>query len=96
MSNQNQKQIYRIEAILCAQYQNSITKVILFAKLFRLFEVTETVSGIYLMMEYAPGGELFVRLAECGSYTEHEAKPIFAQIASAVQYMVISLDIDYL
>ena len=46
------------------------------------------------MMEYAPGGELFVRLAECGSYTEHEAKPIFAQIASAVQYMVISLDID--
>ena len=55
---------------------------------FRLFEVTETVSGIYLMMEYAPGGELFVRLAECGSYTENEAKPIFAQIASAVQYMV--------
>ena len=48
------------------------------------------------MMEYAPGGELFVRLAECGSYTEHEAKPIFAQIASAVQYMVISLDIDYI
>ena len=47
------------------------------------------------MMEYAPGGELFVRLAECGSYTEHEAKPIFAQIASAVQYMVISLDIHY-
>ena len=47
------------------------------------------------MMEYAPGGELFVRLAECGSYTEHEAKPIFAQIASAVQYMVIFLDIDY-
>ena len=40
------------------------------------------------MMEYAPGGELFVRLAECGSYTEYEAKPIFAQIASAVQYMV--------
>ena len=47
------------------------------------------------MMEYAPGGELFVRLAECGSYTEHEAKPIFAQIASAVQYMVIYIDIDY-
>ena len=40
------------------------------------------------MMEYAPGGELFVRLAETGSYTELEARPIFAQIASAVQYMV--------
>ena len=50
--------------------------------------MTETISGIYLMMEYAPGGELFVRIAEAGSYTELEAKPIFAQIASAVQYMV--------
>lgn len=39
-------------------------------------------------MEYAPGGELFVRLAEIGSYTESEAKPIFAQIASAIHYMV--------
>ena len=40
------------------------------------------------MMEYAPGGELFVRLAEVGRYSEQEAKPIFAQIASAVEYMV--------
>ena len=55
---------------------------------YRLFEVTETMTGIYLMMEYAPGGELFVRLAEIGSYTESEAKPIFAQIASAIHYMV--------
>ncbi len=56
--------------------------------MFRLFEVTETVGGIYLMMEFAPGGELFVRLAENGSYHESEAKAIFAQIASAVEYMV--------
>jgi len=55
--------------------------------LIRLFEVTETISGIHLMMEYALGGELFVRIAESGSYSELEAKPIFAQIASAVQYM---------
>ena len=56
--------------------------------MLRLFEVTETISGIHLMMEYALGGELFVRIAESGSYSELEAKPIFAQIASAVQYMV--------
>ena len=47
------------------------------------------------MMEYAPGGELFVRIAECGSYTEMEAKPIFAQIASAVQYMVRKYNSKY-
>ena len=60
----------------------------MFFKILRLFEVTETISGIHLMMEYALGGELFVRIAESGSYSELEAKPIFAQIASAVQYMV--------
>ena len=39
-------------------------------------------------MEFAPGGELFARLTEEGPYGEQEAKGIFAQIASAVEYMV--------
>lgn len=39
-------------------------------------------------MEFAPGGELFARLTEEGPYAEQEARGIFAQIASAVEYMV--------
>ncbi len=36
----------------------------------------------------APKGELFARLSEEGPYKECQAKGIFAQIASAVEYMV--------
>ena len=49
----------------------------------------ETISGIHLILEYAHGGELFARLtSEKGPYKESEAKIVFAQIASAIQYMV--------
>ena len=48
----------------------------------------ETVTGIHLVMEMAPNGELFAKLSEDGPYREAQAKGIFAQIASAVQYMV--------
>jgi len=39
-------------------------------------------------MEMAPNGELFAKLSEEGPYKESQAKGIFSQIASAVQYMV--------
>lgn len=48
----------------------------------------ETVSGIHLVMEMAPNGELFAKLSEEGPYREAQAKGIFTQIASAVEYMV--------
>ena len=51
----------------------------------------ETVTGIHLVMEMAPNGELFVKLSEEGPYREAQAKGIFAQIASAVEYMVTFL-----
>lgn len=54
----------------------------------RLYEVSETVTAIHLIMEVAPGGELFAKLTEDGCYDEDHAKVIFAQIASAVYYMV--------
>jgi serine/threonine-protein kinase NIM1 len=54
-----------------------------------LYEVIETISGIHLILEYAHGGELFARLtSEKGPYKESEAKIVFAQIGSAIQYMV--------
>lgn len=45
-------------------------------------------TSIYLVMEMAPLGELFAKLSEEGGYSENQAKGIFAQVASAVQYMV--------
>lgn len=50
--------------------------------------MSETATGLQLIMEFAPGGELFARLTEEGYYDEDKAKVIFAQVASAISYMV--------
>lgn len=54
----------------------------------RLFEVIESYSKIHLVMEYAKGGELFNKISTEGRLTENEAKPLFFQVASAVQHLV--------
>nr|CAD7453968.1 unnamed protein product [Timema tahoe] len=55
--------------------------------IIRLYEVVETYSKIYLVMEYARGGELFNKLTTYGRFQECDAKPLFAQVISAVEYM---------
>uniref|UniRef100_A0A183BPA4 non-specific serine/threonine protein kinase n=1 Tax=Globodera pallida TaxID=36090 RepID=A0A183BPA4_GLOPA len=55
--------------------------------IIRLFEVVTTLSKMYLVMEYAGGGELYTYVHETGKLTEEVAKPIFAQIVSAVAHL---------
>uniref|UniRef100_A0A1I8AB50 non-specific serine/threonine protein kinase n=1 Tax=Steinernema glaseri TaxID=37863 RepID=A0A1I8AB50_9BILA len=55
--------------------------------IIRLFECVETLSRTYLVMEYAGGGELYDYINARGKITETEAKPIFAQLVSAVSHM---------
>ncbi|KAJ9580509.1 hypothetical protein L9F63_024313, partial [Diploptera punctata] len=55
--------------------------------IIRLYEVVETYSKIHLAMEYASGGELFNKITTVGRIAENEAKVVFAQVTSAVQYM---------
>lgn len=56
--------------------------------IIRLYEVIETPSKMFLAMEYAEGGELFHKVANGGRMPEDEARPIFAQLTSAVAHMV--------
>ncbi|KAF4533225.1 hypothetical protein B566_EDAN005140 [Ephemera danica] len=55
--------------------------------IIRLYEVVETYTRIHLVTEYASGGELYSRVTQAGRLSESEAKPIFAQLISAVSYM---------
>jgi hypothetical protein len=43
-------------------------------------------------MEYASGGELFNKITTGGKIAENEAKNLFAQVISAVQFMVSCLN----
>ncbi|KAK6120447.1 hypothetical protein DH2020_045811 [Rehmannia glutinosa] len=52
----------------------------------RLFEVIETPSHVYVVMEYMNSGELFYYLTENGKLHEDEARRFFQQIISGVEY----------
>ncbi|XP_026812339.1 serine/threonine-protein kinase NIM1-like isoform X1 [Rhopalosiphum maidis] len=65
----------------------SVMESIHHQNVIRLFEVIETYTKYYLIMEHAAAGELFKRLISEGRMHESEAKNIFSQIVLAVKHL---------
>ncbi|KAA3677940.1 MAP/microtubule affinity-regulating kinase [Paragonimus westermani] len=63
-----------------------IMKMLNHPNIVRLYEVIESDRHVYLVMEYAPNGEVFDYLVTNGRMKEKEARARFRQLVSAVEY----------
>jgi len=63
-----------------------IMKILKHPNIVELYEVIETEDTLYLIMEYASGGEVFDFLVEHGRMKEKVARQKFRHILSAVEY----------
>uniref|UniRef100_A0A673JG42 non-specific serine/threonine protein kinase n=1 Tax=Sinocyclocheilus rhinocerous TaxID=307959 RepID=A0A673JG42_9TELE len=52
--------------------------------LLQLYEVLETPSRLYLVLEFAGGGDVHTRISSGGKLSDQESKIVFAQILSAI------------
>ncbi|XP_052196721.1 SNF1-related protein kinase catalytic subunit alpha KIN10 [Diospyros lotus] len=74
-----------------------ILRLFMHPHIIRLYEVIETPTDIYVVMEYVKSGELFDYIVERGRLQEDEARKFFQQIISGVEYchrnMVVHRDL---
>jgi len=52
-----------------------------------LYEMFETKTKLFMVMELLTGGELFDRIVSKGSYSEKEASAVIRSVASAIDYL---------
>ncbi|KYN02334.1 PREDICTED: maternal embryonic leucine zipper kinase-like [Cyphomyrmex costatus] len=62
-------------------------KTLLHQHICRLYQVIETESHYFMVMEYCSGGELFDHIVEKNKLSESDSRRFFCQIVSAVAYM---------
>lgn len=73
-------------ALLSIEREIVIMKLIDHPNIMRLYDVWETSSELYLILEYVEGGELFDYLCNKGRLSTYEALGYFQQIISAIDY----------
>mmetsp|Transcript_34719 Transcript_34719/g.54227 ORF Transcript_34719/g.54227 Transcript_34719/m.54227 type:complete len:498 (+) Transcript_34719:68-1561(+) len=75
----------------------NVLKLFSHPHIIRLYEVIDTPTDIYVVMEYVSGGELFDYIVAKGRLSEEEARRFFQQIIAGVEYchkfMVVHRDL---
>ncbi|PKA66206.1 SNF1-related protein kinase catalytic subunit alpha KIN10 [Apostasia shenzhenica] len=93
----NRRKIKNMEMEEKVRREIKILRLFMHPHIIRLYEVIETHSDIYVVMEYVKSGELFDYIVEKGRLQENEARRFFQQIISGVEYchrnMVVHRDL---
>ncbi|GLT56537.1 hypothetical protein SLA2020_295720 [Shorea laevis] len=93
----NRRKIKNMEMEEKVRREIKILRLFMHPHIIRLYEVIETSTDIYVVMEYVKSGELFDYIVEKGRLQEDEARNFFQQIISGVEYchrnMVVHRDL---
>ncbi|XP_020273240.1 SNF1-related protein kinase catalytic subunit alpha KIN10-like [Asparagus officinalis] len=93
----NRRKIKNMEMEEKVRREIKILRLFMHPHIIRLYEVIETQTDIYVVMEYVKSGELFDYIVEKGRLQEDEARRFFQQIISGVEYchrnMVVHRDL---
>ncbi|KAK4279402.1 hypothetical protein QN277_011189 [Acacia crassicarpa] len=82
----NRRKIKNMEMEEKVRREIKILRLFMHPHIIRLYEVIETPTDIYVVMEYVKSGELFDYIVEKGRLQEDEARNFFQQIISGVEY----------
>ena len=69
-----------------ASQEAAILQKLSHPNIIQLFQVVDTDDQKFLFMEHMPGGHLFGYLRKNGPMAEADARPVFRQMTSAIQY----------
>ncbi|KAE8724842.1 SNF1-related protein kinase catalytic subunit alpha KIN11 [Hibiscus syriacus] len=93
----NRRKIKNMEMEEKVRREIKILRLFMHPHIIRLYEVIETATDIFVVMEYVKSGELFDYIVEKGRLQEDEARNFFQQIISGVEYchrnMVVHRDL---
>lgn len=93
----NRKKIQSMDMEEKVRREIKILKLFMHPHIIRLYEVIDTPTDIYVIMEYVQCGELFDYIVEKGRLLEDSARRFFQQILSGVEYchrnMVVHRDL---
>ncbi|KAH7852149.1 hypothetical protein Vadar_021167 [Vaccinium darrowii] len=93
----NRRKIKNMDMEEKVRREIKILRLFMHPHIIRLYEVIETPTDIYVVMEYVKSGELFDYIVEKGRLQEDEARTFFQQIISGVEYchrnMVVHRDL---
>lgn len=82
----NRKKIKSLRMDLKIRREITNMKLFRHPHIIRLYDVIETPTEIFMVMEYVPGGELFDYIVANGKLSEADARTFFQQIISGVEY----------
>lgn len=89
------------QKIISMKMESKVEREIKLMKLFRhphiinLYEVFETQTEIFLVLEYAPNGELFNYIVKRKSINIDECRRFFQQLVSALNYLHVKLSVSH-